>query len=93
MKHKALQILPSERLAKKRMHKQVDALANSNLPPWADTEHRRQHDALMRRKRIALAGRGACIIAAMILYIALGVMAARCFDEPQTKTLTKTETR
>jgi len=98
-RHKALRILPTECMAQRQreLNKSVDQLTERGL--W-DSEHRRQHDALAKKKRIAQAGTGLCILLAIAMQIALGALAAKSFDStgetsfaPTTQQLTQTENR
>lgn len=77
----ALSLLPTELLAKKhrkQMRKDVDALAKQSAMPRK------------RKERLTTA---AGIIAVAVLILINAELAARCFDEPHTQTLTITENR
>ena len=90
-RHKALRILPTESMAQRRreLNQSVDRLAKEDRQqvaaptdrgPW-DSEHRRQHDALARKKKDQLTT-AAGIIAVAILILINAELAARCFDSP-----------
>ena len=83
------EILFSEGRKQSELNKSVDRLAKEDRQqvaaptdrgPW-DSEHRRQHDALARKKKDQLTT-AAGIIAVAILILINAELAARCFDSP-----------
>lgn len=74
------EILFSENRKQSELNKSVDRLVKEDRGPW-DSEHRRQHDALMKKQRLAKAGTGLGILAALILWCTVGALAALQIDD------------
>jgi hypothetical protein len=76
-----LELLPTEQMAARRreLNRSADALASRERGHW-DSEHRRHHDALLRKQLLAKTGTGAAIVALIILTLINCELAAKCFD-------------
>lgn len=71
-----LKPLPTEKLARKQMHKDVDALTRNpqarDRGLW-DSENRRQHDALMKKRRDRIGAALTIIVVGFLLGVCLAL--------------------